>query len=50
MLKTGVHGGRKHQICRAELFDAPESLELRRVHQFDFQRSDLDISMNRIAD
>jgi hypothetical protein len=50
MLKPGVNGRRKYEIGGSKLFDAPQALKLGGVHQFDFERGDLDISVDGIAD
>src|SRR3989442_12135664 len=50
MLEPGMHSRWEDQICRSQLLDSTQSLELRSVHQFNFERSHLDVAMDRIAD
>src|SRR5437016_3300815 len=49
MLKSRVNSRGKNQIGRSELFDAPQTLEFGRIYKFDFQRPELDIAMNGVA-
>ena len=49
MLKSRMDRRRKDQIRRSELFDSPQALELRRIHQLDFERIHLDVAVNGVA-
>jgi hypothetical protein len=49
MLKPRVNGGWKYQVRRSELLDSPQPLKFRRVHELDFERTYLDVAMNRVA-
>ena len=49
MFESRVHRAGKYQIGGTELFDPPESLELRGVEDLHFLTSQLDITMNWIS-
>ena len=50
MLESGMNGGGEDEVCGAELLDAAEPLELRRIHELDFEPRHFDIAVYGVAD
>ena len=49
MLEPGVDRGWKDQIRCTQLLDAAQSLKLRRIDEFDFERSEFDVAVHGVA-
>src|SRR5262245_58742996 len=50
MLEAGVHRRRKNKVGCAELLNAPQTLEFRRIDDLDLQGSQLNITVDGITD
>ena len=50
MFEPGMDGGRIDQIRGPQLLDSAQPLEFRRIHEFHFERTHLDVAMDGVAD